>query len=130
MNKICKAYISEVKTFFPLLGKDERDYINKLKTNVDSFCDEVDISTKEELYEQYGMPKDVMYDYYPTIDTNSIIKRIRVSRYIKCLIVIFFILSIFAVSSYCIALYHDYKIALNEEMFFQQETVVDTYISE
>ena len=52
VNKICKTYISEVKAFFPILGKDERSYISKLRTNVDDFCDEANISTKEELYKQ------------------------------------------------------------------------------
>ena len=60
MNKICKTYISEVKAFFPILGKDERSYISKLRTNVDDFCDEANISTKEELYEQYGMPRSCL----------------------------------------------------------------------
>ena len=90
MNKICKTYISEVKAFFPILGKDEKAYISKLKTNVDNFCDEANISTKEELYKQYGMPIDVVHEYYSSSDTESIIKRIQLTKYIKrfCLIVL------------------------------------------
>ena len=123
MNKICKTYISEVKAFFPILGKDEKAYISKLKTNVDNFCDEANISTKEELYKQYGMPIDVVHEYYSSIDTESIIKRIRLTKYIKRAIFLLLALSTLATITYCTIFYHDHKIVSNEEAVFIEQTI-------
>ena len=49
MNKICKQYISEVKSFFPIMGKSEKRYVTKLKANIESYCEDEEITTKEEL---------------------------------------------------------------------------------
>ena len=75
MNKICKQYISEVKSFFPIMGKSEKRYVTKLKANIESYCEDEEITTKEELYEKYGFVKlggaillvagmDVLLRYY------------------------------------------------------------------
>ena len=64
MNKICKQYISEVKSFFPIMGKSEKRYVTKLKANIESYCEDEEITTKEELYEKYGF--ESLGDY-PTV---------------------------------------------------------------
>lgn len=123
MNKICKQYISEVKTFFPIMGNVEKDYIAKLRTNVDNFCDEADISTKEELYKQYGLPNNVANDYYSTVETEEIIKRIHISKYVKYSIIILLVLAVLATSVYCITLQHIYQTAYREEAIFVNEVI-------
>lgn len=127
MNKICKQYISEVKTFFPIIGKDERDYISKLKTNVDDFCDEVDIYTKDDLYKQYGLPNDIVNDYYSTIETEKIIKRIRLSKHIKRSIVVLLVLAVITTSFYYISLYKAYDVFANEKIVTHNEEVIISY---
>ena len=122
--KICKQYISEVKTFFPIIGKDERDYISKLKTNVDDFCDEANISTKEELYKQYGMPIDVVHDYYSSADAESIIKRIRLTKYITRAIIVLLFLALVSTSFYCVNLYSEHQEAFNENIIFSDDEIV------
>lgn len=123
MNRICKQYISEVKTFFPIIGKDERTYIAKLITNVDNFCDEDDITTKEELYKRYGLPNDVVNDYYSTIDSEKIIKRIRISKYVKCSMIILLLLAFVATSYYCFTLHHAYKQFTSQEVIIFDEVI-------
>lgn len=123
MNKKCKTYISEVKAFFPILGKDERTYISKLRTNVDDFCDEANISTKEELYKQYGMPIDVVHDYYSSADTESIIKRIQLTKYIKRVLIGLLVLALFSVAVYSFYLYKDYKMVSDEIVTFSYDSI-------
>lgn len=59
MNKICKIYTSEINSFFPVLGKSKNIFF-KPENNVNSFCNEADVSTKQELFTHYGMTIDAV----------------------------------------------------------------------
>ena len=100
MNRLCKIYISEIKSFFPVFGKNEKAYFEKLKTNVDNFCDEADVSTIEELYIQYGFPMDVVSNYYSFVGMDSMIKRIRLKKLINRAVIILFLISSFLAAMY------------------------------
>ena len=123
VNKICKTYISEVKAFFPILGKDERSYISKLRTNVDDFCDEANISTKEELYKQYGMPIDVVHEYYSSVDTEIIIKRIKLATSIRRAIVTVVIFSLISMSYLCLTLHNSNKQFTKQEIVISEDII-------
>ncbi len=85
MNKICKQYISEVKSFFPIMGKSEKRYVTKLKANIESYCEDEEITTKEELYEKYGLPNNVVNDYFSAADTEYIVKKSKLQNILKLL---------------------------------------------
>lgn len=110
MNNICKQYISEIKAFFPIIGKSERSYLAKLKTNIKNYCDETGITSKEELYKNYGLPNEVVSNYYSTVDTEYVIKKIRTSKHIRIFIVVLLALAVVATTAYCINLYSTNKI--------------------
>lgn len=124
MNKISKEYISEVKTLFPIMGKSEKKYISNLKTTVEDYCGNVDITSKETLYENFGTPNDVVNSYYSTVDINYIIKKIKSAKYIKICFTIILILAIVAVSTYCLISYSEHKDFENDNIFFE-ETVIE-----
>ena len=87
MNKLCKTYIRRVKTLFPLMGKSERKYIKILKTNINDYLVDTPNSNINDLYKEFGSPKDIMNSYYSTIDIDNVIKKIRISKYVKTLII-------------------------------------------
>lgn len=124
MNKISKKYISEVKTLFPIMGKNEKKYIANLKTTVEDYCANADIASKETLYQNFGTPTDVVNSYYSTVDINYVIKKIKSAKYIKICIAIILILAIIATSTYCIISYSTYKDFQNDNIFFE-ETVIE-----
>lgn len=124
VNKICKQYISEIKAFFPMIGKDERKYINKFKTNIENYCDDFGIITKEELYKAYGVPNSIVNDYYSSLDTDYIVKKIKVSKYIKLLISVLLILLIILASVFCTFWYQ------NHQMYLREETVITESVIE
>lgn len=97
------------------MGKEEKKYVNKLKLNIESFCEEADITSKQELYENYGKPHEVVSDYYSSVDTDYIIKRIRISKYIKALIIAIIALAIIAMSISCFIVFEAREIALRQE---------------
>lgn len=89
MNKVCKEYISDAKKFFPVMGRKERDYLRKVSGDIEDFIETEKITTKAELIEKYHQPYEVANNYYATFfDTELIIKRIKISKYIKLLITI------------------------------------------
>lgn len=51
MNRVCKIYVKNVKSAFPIIGKSERLYIKKLQNYLEEYCNEYNISSLEELYE-------------------------------------------------------------------------------
>jgi hypothetical protein len=123
MNKICKKYISEVKTFFPVMGKNERKYIKKLNENIEGYCEEANITSKQELYDNYGNPNDVVNDYCSTVDTDYIIKKIKISKYIKFFIATILVLITIATSTYCVLLYNSYQTAARQEVVICDQSI-------
>ena len=83
MNKICKQYITDVKSFFPIIGKEERKYIKKFTNEVENFCEEEDVTSKEVLYQNFGIPNSIANMYYTSMDIDFLIKRIRITKYVK-----------------------------------------------
>ena len=79
MSKISKKYIKEVKAIFPVKSKKERLYLKNLARDVEMLCEEENITNKEELYEKYGKPFDVAAEYFSTVDTAYVFKKIKIN---------------------------------------------------
>ena len=115
MNKICKEYISEIKALFPIKRKQEREYINKLVSDIEGFCEEANVTTKEDLYTEYGQPNDIVNNYLSTINTAHMVKQIKTARYVKILIIAMLVMATIATSALCITLYSEYQIFKDKE---------------
>ena len=79
MNNICKQYMKQVRILFPIMGKSEKAYIRNLTSSLEDFCEEESIRSLDELYTQFGDPKDTLNNYFSSLDTTDIIKRIRIN---------------------------------------------------
>lgn len=110
MNNICKQYIKQVKTLFPIMGKNEKAYIQNLASSLEDVCEEESIHSLNELYSQFGDPADTLNKYFSSLDTTDIIKRISISKWKKR--ILFFILILISCSAIftCIYQYKAYKI--------------------
>lgn len=115
MNKICKEYTSEIKALFPIKRKQEREYINKLVSDIEGFCEEANVTTKEDLYTEYGQPNDIVNNYLSTINTAHMVKQIKTARYVKILIIAMLVMATIATSALCITLYSEYQIFKDKE---------------
>lgn len=125
MNKLCKQYISEVKSFFPVLGKPEKEYISNLSRTIEEYCEDADITAKEDLYKKIGLPNEVSNTYIKNLDPAYIIKRIKFSNWIKrlsvSLILVAFILSmIYGIRTYCV-----YKVFEQDALSYSITTITD-----
>ena len=116
MNKLCRQYQSDIKSFFPIMGNPEKKYLFKLMRSVEDYCDEEHVTSLEELYNGFGSPSDVVSTYLETADTSLLMKRIRITKWIKRSIVAFLIIALIGVSIYGIYSYNAYSVFKHEQI--------------
>ena len=127
MNKYTKQYISEVKALFPSKGKNERQYIKKLAITVDEFCEEESIKNKLIIYKKIGKPIDIVYDYYSALDTEAIVKKIRLAGSIRLGIVLLICIALIATAIYAIAKYDTHvQMEIISNGFIEEEEAIVT----
>lgn len=123
MTKLCKEYIKEVKAMFPVKGKQERKYIKQLRTNVEDYCEESNATTKEELYENYGSPVDVLAEYFSATGVPYVIKKIRISKYIKALVAVIIAILISLSTLYANILWEEHQAIMRQEVVIVEDVI-------
>ena len=120
MNRLCRQYHSDIKSFFPIMGNPEKKYLLKLMISVEDYCDEEHVTTIEELYEGFGSPSDVVSTYLEHTDTSVLMKRIRFAKWIKRGIAIFLLISFIGVSIYGVTTYREHIMFDEQQMDFHE----------
>lgn len=108
-RRVYKEYIKEIKIIFPVKGKQERKYIKNLSNDVADFCENENIESKEELYDSYGTPIEVVSHYFSAKEVPYVVNKIRISKYIKTILIAILTLAFISTLTYCIFLYQDRK---------------------
>ena len=88
MNKYTKKYFKDCQSLFPVFGKEERKFLNKIKNNIE--YNDSDLSYKA-IVERLGEPKDIVISYYEEKDSMYLIKRARTTQIIKKSFIIFIV---------------------------------------
>ena len=117
MNRLCKQYISQVKLLLPTIGKSE-NYLTTLTSNLEDFCEDTSPQTMDDLYKEFGSPVDTVNSYISTLPTETLIKRIRTSKYIRCLIVALIIMFACITSIFAITYYQSFQVFKQEAVYF------------
>ena len=120
MNKLCRQYRSDIKSFFPIMGNPEKKYLFKLMRSVEDYCDEEHVTTIEELYKGFGSPGDVVSTYLENADTSLLMKRIRITKWIKRGIVAFLLIALIGVSIYGVYAHIEYKMLGQQQINFDE----------
>ena len=118
MNRLCKQYISQVKLLLPTIGKSEKTYLTTLTSNLEDFCEDTSPQTMDDLYKEFGSPVDTVNSYISTLPTETLIKRIRTSKYIRCLIVALIIMFACITSIFAITYYQSFQVFKQEAVYF------------
>lgn len=124
MNKLCRNYIRKIKTLFPIMGKSERHYIKTIQFNVDDFLADKADSNLDDLYKEFGTPEDVINNYYLSVDTDNIIKRIRISKYFKIFLIVL-ILCLLSLTTYRLVILYEGHQVFMEEQIQSEETIIE-----
>lgn len=125
MNKICKEYISDAKKFFPIMRKKERAYLRGIVSELEDCIERENISSKQELYTKYRQPYDLANDYYSRFETDEIVKKISVSKYIKILVVLLISIIVILTTVFICFWSEDHITSTSEKMVSNNDSLVD-----
>lgn len=123
MNKLCKEYINEIKAMFPVKGIEERKYIKNLSKDIEDYCEEADATTKEELYKNYGNPVDVVAEYFSATGVPYVIKKLKISKYIKSLIAVIIAVILVLSTVYGVILWEEHQAIMRQEAVIVDEII-------
>lgn len=125
MRSLCQQYISDVKSFFPVMGKEEKKYLANLMNTVEEYCIEENITTIDKLYKGFGYPNDVVCSYYSKTDIQKIIRQINYTKYLKRGIAAFVRVLLVALIVFSINVYHTFRIFAEQEVILEETVISD-----
>lgn len=123
MDKICKAYVSQVKAILPLWGKKEKALIRKLRSDLYDYCEYNNINTIEELYKSHGTPQEVVFEYISLMEPNVISKRINIAKYVKILVATLLVVSCLSLTIWSLYINNIYKIEKSQEVIIADSSI-------
>ncbi len=123
MNNLCKEYISNVKAIFPIMGKPEKQYIQKLSETIDEYCFEESIESIESIYNNFGHPHDIFIAYFSAIEPNAFARRLKLAKYIKRSILALIIIILISAGIYCYTTIRTFQIFEEQQIFFEETTI-------
>ena len=95
---------------FPIKTRSERRYLKKLASDIDTYCINENISSVYDLYQNFGTPQEVIYNYISALDTEFIVKRLSVSKFIKTTVAIILLLATISAAGYGFYIIRDRKV--------------------
>lgn len=79
-----RKYIRRCKNCFPVYGKEERQFLKKLRHQIEEFAQENPDVTYQQLEERFGTPIDIVKSYYDSLeDEDRLIDRACFSSHLK-----------------------------------------------
>ena len=123
MNKLYRKYLSEVKSFFPVMGNSEKRYLAKLSKTIEDYCQTENTTTLTEIYNGFGHPREIVNAYLNTVDTSQLIRKIQLAKWIKRGLISVLLITLIGVSIFGITTYKAYRVLEEEQIYFEEETI-------
>ena len=111
MNKDVKKYLKNVKLLFPIFSKSERMYYQQLKDTLLKNYNNSAISYND-IVEKIGEPYELVQAYYEEVNTQQLMKKLKIQswiHYIGVIIVATVIIVSLLRSFYLNKLYEEFK---------------------
>lgn len=81
--KCIDKYISDIKSLMPFNSKKEKEYLKQFKKDILQYKENNDNITYDDLTEQFGYPKDIVYGYLDMQNNDYILDRISIKNTLK-----------------------------------------------
>ena len=89
MNNYINEYIEQAAAYFPVLGKQEKQYLAKMSNSIEDFFGSSEPESLEDIVAEFKMPQNVAKDYISTLDTSSLVHRIYMRSFLRdCIITV------------------------------------------
>ncbi len=123
MNPVVKNYLQHARAMFPILGKAERQYLKKFRDCVQSFAEERPYLTQEDLIQQFGPAEEVFSLYLSECDSDYLVRRIQVAKWVHVAAMAFLVALLLAVVTLSIYLHKTYKVFESQKAVSIEECV-------
>lgn len=122
---IVDDYLIKVKKAFPIYGKNEKRFIADLKISVEEYLSSNLNCSENELYKQFGSPKEVAITYFENIGDEAyylLVKKEHVIKKIFIAIIISLVIMCSIFVGFCYAAYQKSSNAVISEV---RETIIE-----
>ena len=123
MNTLCKEYIKSIKAFFPIMGKNEKQYFKNLELNVKEFLYENKNVSMEDLYVDFGSPSEVANSYFSNVPMEYLLQKINIAKKVKFALCAFITLLVIGMIIFCSCLFIAYNQMQDQLIFFEETTI-------
>ena len=119
-----KKYIRRCKNCFPVYGKEEQQFLKRLRHQMEEYAQENPDVTYQQLEEWFGTPIDIVKSYYDSLeDEDRLIDRACFSRTLKkVMIIILMVISIIGVYDSAI-MYFSYLDGKDCKVIYEGSTI-------
>ena len=119
-----KKYIRRCKNCFPVYGKEEQQFLKRLRHQMEEYAQENPDVTYQQLEEWFGTPIDIVKSYYDSLeDEDRLIDRACFSRTLKkVMIIILMVISIIGVYDSAI-MYFSYLDGKDSKVLYEGSTI-------
>lgn len=119
-----KKYIRRCKNCFPVYGKEEQQFLKRLRHQMEEYAQENPDVTYQQLEEWFGTPIDIVKSYYDSLeDEDRLIDRACISRTLKkVMIIILMVISIIGVYDSAI-MYFSYLDGKDSKVIYEGSTI-------
>ncbi len=124
-TNLSKKYVKDVKTLFPIVRKKEKNYLRQMKCNIDDYSENTEVSSMEALYEEFGKPQEVVYNYFSVLDSKELFSFIRLRRIIKYFLTAVGLILFTGMLFYCITLYQAHIVFLEAKPVYIETEITD-----
>lgn len=124
-----RKYIRQCRQLFPVYGKYERLFLKRLRNQITEHLSQHPNITYEELLLHFGSPKEIVLEYYDSVDDDYLLKKTNLVRTVRkfCLIISLLFITYLGYRSYII---YQARLDFNDSIIIHEETTIEDYGSE
>lgn len=97
MRRECRRYLRELRCAFPVFRKSEKIFYYDFRNNIEEYQNRTPDITRIDLEEKFGLPKEVVVDYYDNMGAGTYMKLMKKTRYVKILLLAFVVFALASV---------------------------------
>lgn len=88
LNNEAKIYYKKIKKLITFSSKDKDEFLSIIEKRLIDYCSDVDDIYYDKLVAEFGTPNEVACSYVESLDTDQLLKQIKIKRAIQVMFVI------------------------------------------
>jgi hypothetical protein len=122
-NNDLNHYFNDIKTLFPVYGKEEKLFLAGLMSNVHEYLADNPGSGYEHIISAFGEPKTIVSQYITDADESYLLKRIRTAAAMRRCVLIIIVLVLISAIVFAAFKYKSY-VEMREQYINREVTTV------